>query len=175
MSDNDGLVIERYDPGKTYTNQKRFDCENKTINKFVSSSLKKQVRQSLSQCFVLLDTNNDDRFIGFYTLSSFAVEAKELEALSGGRLPSRIPCSRLIMLGVDKEYKKQGLGRRLMKSVLHKTILAADQIGIYGLYLDADMDAYNFYVALGFIPLKQKKDPRPAPMFLHIDTIRASL
>lgn len=174
MSDNDGLVIERYDPGKTYTKQKRFDCENKTINKFVASSLKKQVRQSLSQCFVLLDTNNDDRFIGFYTLSSFAVEAKELEALSGGSFPSRIPCSRLIMLGVDKEYKKQGLGRLLMKSVIQKTILAADQIGIYGLFLDADMDAYTFYLALGFVPLKQKIDSAPTPMFLHIDTIRAS-
>ena len=175
MSDNDGLVVERYDSSKTYANQKRFDCENKTINKFVASSLKKQVRQSLSQCFVLLDTNNDNRFIGFYTLSSFAIEAEMLEVLSGGSLPSRIPCSRLIMLGVDKEYKKQGLGRRLMKNVIQKTLLVADQIGLYGLFLDADMDAYSFYIALGFIPLKKKVDPAPTPMFLHIDTIRASL
>ena len=79
MNYNHGIVIELYDPEKTYTNQKRFDCENKTINKFVAGSLKKQVRQSLSQCFVLLDSNNDDRFIGFYTISSFAINADELE------------------------------------------------------------------------------------------------
>lgn len=176
MSDNEGFVLELYDPDKTYTKQKRFDCENKTINKFVASSLKKQVRQSLSQCFVLLDTNNNNnRFIGFYTLSSFAINADMLETLSGGSLPSRIPCSRLIMLGVDKEYKKRGLGKLLMQSVIQKTIMAAEQIGIYGLFLDADEQAYTFYIEHGFIALQEKVDPKPTPMFLHIDTMRASL
>lgn len=175
MSVNDYIVLEHYNPDKTYTNQKRFDCENKTINKFVAGSLKKQVRQNLSQCFVLLDTSNDDRLIGFYTLSSFAIEASELETLSKGSLPSRIPCSRLIMLGIDKEYKNRGLGKRLMQSVIVKTIDAAEQIGIYGLFLDADEGAYTFYIDHGFIPLQEKVDPKPTPMFLHIDTMRAAL
>jgi len=175
LSDNEGIVLELYDPEKTYTNQKRFDCENKTINKFVAGSLKKQVRQSLSQCFVLLDTNNDDRFIGFYTLSSYAIDAGMLGKLSGGSLPSRIPCSRLIMLGVDKDYKKRGLGKLLMQSVIKKTIMAAEQIGIYGLFLDVDETAYTFYIEHGFIALQEKVEPKPTPMFLHIDTMRESL
>lgn len=175
MNDNEGIVLELYDPDKTYTNQKRFACKNKTINKFVASSLKKQVRQNLSQCFVLLDTNNDDRFIGFYTLSSFTIDANMLEALSKGSLPSRIPCSRLIMLGVDKEYEGRGLGKLLVQSALLKTIKAANQIGIYGLYLDADEKEYTFYIERGFIALQEKSDPKPTPMFLHIDTMRASL
>jgi GNAT superfamily N-acetyltransferase len=175
LSDNDGIVIELYDPGKIYTNQKRFDCENKTINKFVAGSLKKQVRQSLSQCFVLLDSNNDDRFIGFYTISSFAINADELEVLSKGSLPARIPCTRLIMLGVDKKYKKRGLGKLLMQSVILKSIQAAEKIGIYGLYIDADEDAFTFYSYLGFTALQEKKDSRATPMFIHIDTMRLSL
>ncbi len=175
MSDSDGLLLELYDPERTYTNQKRFDCENKTINKFVAGSLKKQVRQSLSQCFVLLDTNNDERFIGFYTLSAFAIDADMLVELSSGSLPSRIPCTRLIMLGVDKEYKKRGLGKRLMQSVIHKTISAAEQVGTFGLYLDADEDAYTFYLELGFVALQERVGSKPTPMFLSIDTMRASL
>ncbi|MBN4063229.1 GNAT family N-acetyltransferase [Cardiobacterium sp. AH-315-I02] len=175
MSDNEEFVLELYDPGKTYTNQKQFDCENKTINKFVSSSLKKQVRQSLSQCFVLLDTNNNDRFIGFYTLSSYAINADMLDKLSDGSLPSRIPCSRLIMLGVDKNYKKRGLGKLLIQSVIQKTIIAAEQIGIYGLFLNAHEKAYTCYIEHGFIALQEKIDPKPTPMFLHIDTMRESL
>lgn len=175
MSDNEGIVLEIYDPDKTYTNQKRFACKNEIINKFVAGSLKKQVRRSLSQCFVLLDTNNDNRFIGFYTLSSFAIDAVILEGISGGSLPSRIPCSRLIMLGIDKEYEGRGLGKRLMQSVIQKTIRAAEQIGIYGLYLDADEKAYTFYIKLGFIALQEKVDQNPTPMFLPIDTMRASL
>ena len=175
MSDNDKIVLERYDPNKTYKNQKRFKCKSETINKFVSSSLKKQVRDSLSQCFVLLDTSNEDRFVGFFTLSAFTIDASDLEVLSKGGLPRRIPCSRLIMLGIDVEYEKNGLGKRLMKSVISKSVEAAEKVGIYGLYLDADKDAYTFYIKLGFIPLQEKVDPTPTPMFLHIDTLREAL
>ena len=38
MNDNDHVVLERYDPDKTYNKQKRFDCENKIINKFIAGS-----------------------------------------------------------------------------------------------------------------------------------------
>ena len=175
MSDNDKIVLECYDPNKTYNNQKRFKCKNEIINKFVSSSLKKQVRDSLSQCFVLLDTSNKDRFVGFYTLSAFSINASDLEALSKGSLPSRVPCSRLIMLGVDVDYEGNGLGKRLMKSVILKSVEAAEKVGIYGLFLDADKDAYTFYLKLGFIPLQEKVDPKSTPMFLHIDTLREAL
>lgn len=175
MSDNDGLVLEVYDPDNTYTGQKKFDCENKLINRFVSGFLKKQVCQNLSQCFALLDTKDNDRFIGFYTLSSFAIEAHLLEALSEGSLPSRIPVSRLVMLGVDKAYKGRGLGKRLMRDSIIKTVQASNQIGIYGMYLAADEKAYTFYIDLGFIPLKEKQDPHPTPMFIHIETLRAAV
>jgi len=172
LSDNSRIILELYNPGKTYNNQKKFDCENAIINKFVASSLKKQVRDELSRAFVLLDTNDNDRFVGFYTLSSFSIKAPMLTALSKGSLPSDIPCSRLIMLGVDINYKRRGLGKQLMKSVIQKTIAAADQIGIYGLYLDADEDAYTFYDNLGFITLQEKKGTKPTPMFLSIETMR---
>ncbi|MFK5893503.1 MAG: GNAT family N-acetyltransferase, partial [Pseudomonadota bacterium] len=121
-----------------------------------------------------LDTNDNDRFIGFYTLSSFAIEATKLKELSQGSLPSRIPCSRLIMLGVDKSYKGRGLGKKLMQSVILKTVMAAEQIGIYGLYLDADPDAYTFYSGLGFIALQKQVETKSTPMFMHIDTMRAA-
>ena len=35
-----------YDPGKTYFEQKKFDCEHAVINKFVSGSLKQQVKKT---------------------------------------------------------------------------------------------------------------------------------
>ena len=175
MSANAAVVLEWLDPGKTYYQQKKFDCGNEKINKFVANSLKKQVRDGLSQCFVLLDATDSNRFIGFYTLCAFAINAPELAAHSAGSLPGRVPCSRLVMLGVDKNFQKRGLGKRLMKSVFQKTMNAAKEIGIYGLYLDADEDAYDFYDDLGFVTLQYKVDSLPTPMFMHIDTIRASM
>ncbi len=175
MSDNKTIVLETFDPSKTYINQKRFDCENKAINKFVAGSLKKQVKQSLSNCFVLVDTDNNDRFVGFYTISAFSINADMLSVLSKGSLPARIPVSRLVMLGVDKEYKGRGLGKLLLQNIILRTVAAADEIGIYGLYLDADENAYTFYEERGFIPLKSRENPAPTPMFIHIDTLRDAI
>ncbi len=73
-----------------------------------------------------------------------------------------------------KNIKGEAWVKKLMKSVMQKTIMAADQIGIYGLFLDADEDAYTFCKKPGFIALQEKVDSEPVPMFLPIDTMRAS-
>ena len=61
MSDS-RFVLEQYDANKTYFQQKKFDCGNKVINKFVHSSLKKQVSKKFSQAYTLLDQENEDCF-----------------------------------------------------------------------------------------------------------------
>lgn len=90
MSDN-RFILEQYDASKAYFQQKKFDCGNKLINKFVHSSLKKQVSKKFSQAYTLLDQENDDSFSAFYTLSSFKLSASDMERLSLGRLPRDIP------------------------------------------------------------------------------------
>jgi len=79
------------------------------------------------------------------------------------------------MLGVDKAYKGRGLGKQLLQNILLKTLAASKQIGIYGLYLDADDNAYTFYEAHGFIALKPRESTIPTPMFLHIDTLHDAI
>lgn len=169
------MLLENFDPSKTYTRQKKFDCGNERINRFVHSSLKKQVRESLSRAAVLLDEEADDLFAGFYTLTSFTIEAPLLSELSSGRLPDQVPCVRLVMLGVDKHYQRQSLGRRLLQDAILRMIDAANSIGIYGLYLDADPPAVDFYLYLGFIFLAEPLPDQPAPMFLPIDVARSAL
>ncbi|MEH6552477.1 MAG: GNAT family N-acetyltransferase [Pseudomonadales bacterium] len=175
MSDSSSFVLEDYAPDKTYREQKKFDCGNEIINKFVASGLKKQVRENLSKCFVLLDIDNSDKFVGFYTLTSFAIDAPLLSSMSKGRLPKKVPCVRMVMLGVDKTYQKQQLGLRLLVNAIDRTITASQHIGVLGLYLDADPPAVDFYLAHGFKTLKDRQDPDPTPMFLHIETAKAAL
>lgn len=175
MSDKLNVILEKYDPTKTYKEQKKFDCGNPIINKFVKDSLKKQVKSNLSRCFVLLDEDASDKFIGFYTLTSFAIDAPLLESLSKGRLPRKVPCSRMVMLGVDVNYKGQKLGRKLLQNAIKRTVSASEYLGILGLYLDADPPAVDFYLAHGFTALKDISSTEPTPMFLHIDTAIHSL
>lgn len=175
MSASAFFVLEDYVPDKTYFEQKKFDCGNTIINKFVATGLKKQVREHLSKCFVLLDTDNADKFVGFYTLTSFAIDAPLLATMSKGRLPNKVPCTRMVMLGVDKAYQKQQLGLKLLLNAIDRTLFASQHIGVLGLYLDADPLAVDFYLAHGFQALKDRQDLDSTPMFLHIETAKAAL
>ena len=165
------IEISLYDPSVSYTDQKQFDCGHDIINRFVRNSLKPQVKKRLSVAYVLTDSANSDRFVGFYTIAQHMIDVSTLSRMQLGSLPSKIPCSRLIMLGIDQRYKSQKLGSQLMKHALVLTRTVASQIGSYGLYLDADAGAVHFYKKLGFHLLQGDQSPDPSPMFLPISAI----
>ncbi len=162
------IELSLYDPAVTYTGQKQFDCGHAAINSFVHNSLKPQVRKSLSVAYVVTDAASHGQFAGFYTIAQHMVDVSALSVLQLGSLPRRIPCSRLVMLGVDQRYQGQRLGARLMKHALVLTRTVAKQVGSFGMYLDADPLALSFYQKLGFSLLLGDQSPEPSPMFLPI-------
>ncbi len=164
------LLLERLISSKTYTDQKKFDCEHTVINHFVRTSLKQQVKQNNSVAWVLLDTDHNDRLVGFFTLTMAQVDQSLVAALSPKSLPKQVPCVRLVMLGVDKFYKGNNLGLRLLKHALLETKQAASTVGCRGLYLDADPKAVNFYLKYGFHALGQISTTTPTPMFLFMES-----
>jgi GNAT superfamily N-acetyltransferase len=169
------VILEAYDPTKTYPDQKKFDCENGIINAFVANSLKQQVRKALSKAFVLVDDDAAGRLVGFYTMSAFMIEAPLLAELGKGSLPHKVSCVRLVMLGVDKNYKRQNLGRRMLLHAIESLLVVAERVGVFGLYLDADPGAVDFYLKNSFVMLTERWADKPTPMFLHIETARAAL
>ncbi len=165
------IELAVYDPGIAYRDQKQFDCGHARINGFVRKSLKQQVSKNLSVAYVLTDPTKNDRFVGFYTIAQHTIPLDALSALQLGSLPRNIPCTRLVMLGVDNAYQGQKLGSMLMKHALTVVKTAAAQIGSFGMYLDADAGAFEFYEKLGFTPLEGDKSPETSPMFLRICVI----
>lgn len=162
------IELSLYDPALVYSGQKQFDCGHAVINAFVRNSLKPQVKKHLSVAYVLTDAAQSDRFVGFYTIAQHMVDVSALSALQLGSLPRNIPCSRLVMLGVEAHYKGQHLGSKLMKHALHLTRQVSRQIGGFGLYLDADPLALRFYQQLGFALLEGDLSPDPSPVFLPL-------
>ncbi len=159
-----------YDPGKTYFEQKKFDCEHAVINKFVSGSLKQQVKKNTSVAYVLTDPAANDRFIGFFTLVMSCIDNAALAPFASS-LPSQVPCVRLVMLGVDKAHKGKNLGLRLLKHALTKTKESARTLGCRGLYLDADPGAVAFYTKFGFVALEKPAHAGGStPMFLFLES-----
>ena len=165
------IELSLYAPTLTYTGQKQFDCGHADINAFVHNSLKPQVKKNLSAAYVLTDAAAQNRFAGFYTIAQHMIDVSALSALQLGSLPRKIPCSRLVMLGVEKHYKGRQLGSKLMRHALQLTQHVAKQIGSYGVYLDADPQALGFYRKLGFTLLVGDKTPEPSPMFLPLSAI----
>ena len=165
------VKIEKFDPTKKYKDLKKFDCGHQTINKFVNNSLKPQVNAGTSVAWALLDTANNDKFVGFYTLMMSYVNQSLLSNLSNQSFPSMVPCVRLVMLGVDVAYKRNNYGSRLMKHALGETKKAANIAGCRGMYLDADAGAISFYTKLGFSALETPDNPlSPTPMFLFTES-----
>ncbi len=159
-----------YDPNKTYFELKKFDCEHAVINKFVSGSLKQQVKKNTSVAYVLTDPAANGRFVGFFTLVMSCIDNAALAPFASS-LPIQVPCVRLVMLGVDKAYKGKNLGLRLLKHALIKTAESALTLGCRGLYLDADPIAVAFYTKYGFMAQeKPVKAGESTPMFLFLES-----
>ena len=165
------VVVSRYDPAINYPGQKQFDCGHQAINDFVHKSLKSQVKKGLSVAYLLTDPAQGDRFVGFYTIAQHTISLSVLSSIQLTGLPRTIPCTRLVMLGVDLAYTGQHMGARLMKDALRLTKTTAAHVGSFGMYLDADPGAFGFYEKLGFTPLEGNLTPKTSPMFLPLSGI----
>lgn len=169
------IVLEKFDTTETYTGIKQFDCGHKVINRFASNSLKNNVQNDMCQAYVLLDTSENDKFIGYDNVMAFSVDKKEFDTPPKGAT-SRIPVLRLVMLGVDTKYSGHGLGKQLLAHVLDLTLSLATQIGIAGLYLDAEEGRHSFYRQLGFEGISTPHTgTNILPMFISIETIKNAL
>jgi GNAT superfamily N-acetyltransferase len=167
------VALSRYDPDKSYKGQKTFDCGHKVINDFVAASLKQQTKNNNSVGYVL--TEDDTTIVGFYTLTSTSIQREDLAAASLVSTPPLIPVTKLSMLGVSLAYARQGCGSGLLRHAMETTAAVSLQVGTRGLYLDADDNAYYFYLKHSFIPLKVRQTPAPTPMFLHLATIKQAM
>ena len=92
--------------------------------------------------YVLTDSLKKDKFVGFFTIAQHSINVSVLSALQLGSLPRHIPCSRLIMLGVDLAYCGKGLGRQLMRQSFVATKAISKVAGCYEMYLDADPNCH---------------------------------
>ena len=165
------FIIELFDPQKIYTDYKKFNCGHSVIDSFVRSSLRNQIMQGFSVGYALLDTSQNDRFVGFFTIANHSIPMNQLTALNLGSLPKTIPCVRLIMLGVNKRDSRAGLGKQLINLAFDFVKISSESIGCFGMYLDADHQAIDFYTSLGFSLLEGNKNPHPSPMFIPMSAI----
>jgi GNAT superfamily N-acetyltransferase len=99
---------------------------------------------------------DDHAIAGYHTLGAAQFSFQDLPESLRRRLPSYpIPAVRLARLAVDKRFQGQGLGELFLGDAANRATLAADQIGIHLLVVDAkDASAATFYAKYGFQALQ---------------------
>lgn len=156
------LKIE-FQPLSGHHDRVSFDCGEAALNEWLKNSASQHEKRALARTFVAVPRNvevwhdagflwvRDDTVLGFFALSSAQVENADLPAASGKRLPRSVPVSRLGRLAVDARLQRQGFGETLLMEAMARTLIAAEQIGVSGMFVDAKSDAAAaFYSKYGF-------------------------
>jgi GNAT acetyltransferase-like protein len=109
--------------------------------------------------------------LGYYTLSSFGIDAGVVPPEIAKKLPRNplIPATLLGRLAVDERHHGEGIGEFLFRDALHRSRAQSGQIAAVAVVVEAiDERAERFYQHFGFIP-SFSDNHRP---FIHDDEDR---
>ncbi|MFB1486320.1 MAG: GNAT family N-acetyltransferase [Thiocapsa sp. C3-sup] len=119
------------------------------LDRYFRERVKQDVRRRVSNCFVLLDAEN--QVAGYYTFAAAGIPLADLPESLTKRLPRypSIPAGLIGRLAVERRYQRQGLGALLVVDAVARAVRA--EPAIYALVVDAKADhAAAFYARLGF-------------------------
>lgn len=92
------------------------------------------------------------RVVGFYALANGAVTHNEAPGRIRRNMPDPVPVMVLGRLGVDQDFRGQGIGSGLLRDAVLRTIQAAEIAGIRAILVHALSEpAKRFYEQHGFI------------------------
>lgn len=146
-----------------------FDCGEEALNLYLRNFARQDMRRELARTFIIRQ-EEDDKVLGYYTLCSGALDVSELPDNLLKKLPKYpIPVVRLARLAVDNKQQSKGYGELLFADSLFRTSLAGENIGVYGIVIDAKHEkAKQFYQQYGF----QSISTNPLLLFSSLKEIR---
>jgi GNAT superfamily N-acetyltransferase len=112
---------------------------------------------------------------GYVTVSPRHVDLEQIPAALRKKLPHYpIPVLGLARLAVDESARSKGVGLALLRFALALASRMADEVGCFGVVVDAKPDAVHFYEKYGFRPLEVLEggsDARPQPTVMWLPTL----
>ena len=123
-----------------------------------------------SRTYVVIDSTNDQRVIGYYCLASGALAVTDAPGAIRRNMPDPIPMAILGRLAVDRTWQGKGLGVALLQDAMRRSTQAAAILGIRGLLAHAiSLQAKTFYEYHGFIA----SPTQPMTLVLSINGLAA--
>jgi len=147
-----------------------FSCGNEILDRYLREQASQDARRLVAAPFVLIDKTDLKTIIGYYTLSSFGIDLRDLPEEVIKKLPAYpiVPVTLLGRLAVDHRHKGRGAGEFLLVDALQRAFTQSTQIAATAVVVDAiDEQAAGFYRHFGFIDFPDK----PGRLFLSMKTI----
>lgn len=138
-----------------------FDCGEAPLNRYLREQASQDIKRKVAGCWVLVSRDRRDHVLGFYTLSTEAVDMKELgdaEPQVIKKLP-RYPRLGAVLLGrlaVSKTAQKQGLGELLLFDAMHR-VMKTEIPAALMITDPKDGNAEAFYRKYGFMSLNSER------------------
>jgi GNAT superfamily N-acetyltransferase len=158
-----------------------FDCGVDSLNEWLEKRAWKNQVLGASRTFVICDRESEkcglglcpsgapfqDIVIGYYCLSSAAIDRIELPKTRQRNMPNPIPAALIGRLAVDFRYQGQKIGKSLLQDAIFRIITASQSIGVAYILVHAlDDAAKRFYEINGFVAIPE----RPLTLFLPVAT-----
>lgn len=161
-------ALLRVSPISRAFNRGSFDSGVEDLNIFLCHKALRNKKQRISRTWVLHEEESQD-IIGYYTLCSSSISVAELPHEIIRKLPHYpIPCVLLARLAVGLIWQGNGMGKKLLKDAINKTIQISQIAGVFALLVDAkDDNARSFYEHYGFLRLPTE----PYTLFLPMQTL----
>jgi GNAT superfamily N-acetyltransferase len=156
-------------PLKAEHDLSQFDSGRPVLDDWLRQRAAKNERLSASRTYVVCEGM---RVVGYYCLSSGAVEIRQASGKIRRNMPDPVPIMLMGRLAVDRTQQGKGLGRALLKDAILRTLKAAEIAGMKALLVHAlDQDAARFYRRNGFLdsPLD------PLVLMLPLETARKAV
>jgi predicted N-acetyltransferase YhbS len=141
-----------------------FDCGVDSLNEWLGKRAWKNHVLDVSRTFVVCDR---EIVVGYYCLSSAAIDRVELPKAKQRNMPDPIPAVLIGRLAVDLRYQGRKIGVSLLQDALCRIITASQSIGVAYILVHAlDDGAKRFYEINGFTAIPE----RPLTLFLSVAT-----
>jgi len=152
MSDFEKLLIE---PLGSNHNRQNFSCGIERLDNYLKKQAKQDVKRRISRVFVGTTIDSPNTILGFYTLSTLAIELTQLPDEIARKLPKHpIPAALLGRLACSTSARGKGIGKMLLMDAIKRTLGVSEEIAIYAMVVDAiDEQAERFYKHYGFAHL----------------------
>lgn len=163
---NNHLQIVKFNKSYNYLN---FDCGIDKLNKYLINYAAQDIKRHLASVFIaIINTDNSQTVVGYYTLSSNYIDINKLDKDYTKKLPyyPYLPAVLIGRLAVDKARQGNKIGEHLLMDALRRVLTS--EIAAFAVIVDAKNDkAINFYKNYGFIQFVDN----PSKLFLPFSTI----